>query len=233
MGSISMNIHEMISDLRKQRELRMAAGWIGVGRRYTLVMSRFLATFFVLSGIAMSASYEVRPDQDTHVSLSVEKTGLMRGRKHLFVFEKYGGTLRFDPQQPDGAAIQLTIDSRSAICRDEWVSQKDLQKIQATALEDMLAVNRYPSMTFTSSSIKALGGNRFEAHGTLTIRDIAKPVIVTAQLNAADPARLRVSGAAIIRLTDYKLKPPSAVLGAIGTKDEMTLNFTISASRID
>jgi hypothetical protein len=45
-----------------------------------------------------------------------------------------------------------------------------------------------------------------------------------------DP-QLRLTGSAKIRLTDYKLKPPSAILGAIGTKDEMTLNFTISAAK--
>ena len=36
-------------------------------------------------------------------------------------------------------------------------------------------------------------------------------------------------GAATVRLTDYQLKPPSALLGAIGTKNEMTVSFTLKA----
>lgn len=196
-------------------------------------MRRLLVTLFVLSEVCFAASYEVRPAADTSFALTVEKTGLMRGKKHLFLFEKYEGTLQFDSQRPTEAKIQLTIDSRSIICKDDWVSASDLKTIQKTALDDMLAASQYPSMMFSSGTIKALGGDRYEAQGILTIRDLPKTVAVTVQLNAANPALLRLTGSATIKLTDYKLKPPSAILGAIGTKDEMTLNFTISALRRD
>jgi polyisoprenoid-binding protein YceI len=187
------------------------------------------ALLFALT--AMGQSYEVRPTADSRFALTVEKTGLMRGKKHLFLFEKYQGALQFDAARPADAKIQLTIDSRSAICKDDWVSTKDLKKIQETALDDMLAVNRYPSLNFVSTSIKPLGGDKFEAQGTLTIRDVSKPVTIAVQLNATNPAQVRMDGSAKIKLTDYKLKPPSAILGAIGTKDEMTLNFSISATK--
>ena len=68
--------------------------------------------------------------------------------------------------------------------------------------------------------------------GALRLRDIPKPAIFTAHLNAANPAQLRLDGSANVRLTDYKLKPPSAILGAIGTKDEMTLNFVVTAVKL-
>lgn len=196
-------------------------------------MRRLLVMLLVSSWVCLAASYEVRPAADTSFALSVEKTGLMRGKKHLFLFEKYEGALQFDAQRPTESKIQLTIDSRSAICKDDWVSAKELLSIQQAALDDMLAASRYPSMTFTSETIKALGGDRYEAQGILTIRDLSKPVGVTVQLNAANPTLLRLIGSATIKLTDYKLKPPSAILGAIGTKDEMILNFTISASRVE
>jgi len=48
-------------------------------------------------------------------------------------------------------------------------------------------------------------------------------------LDAADPAKLRLRGNAKIHLKDYGLKPPSALLGAIGTKEEMSLTFEIMA----
>ena len=50
------------------------------------------------------------------------------------------------------------------------------------------------------------------------------------QLDATDPAKLRLRGNAKIHLKDYGLKPPSALLGAIGTKEEMSLEFEVVAS---
>ena len=82
-------------------------------------------------------------------------------------------------------------------------------------------------MKFASSTSKALGGDHYEVQGVLTIRDIPKPVTLSVQMDTP----LRLTGSARIKLTDYKLKPPSAIFGAIGTKDEMTLNFAVSASK--
>jgi polyisoprenoid-binding protein YceI len=188
---------------------------------------RSLFTLLFAAGLALAETYDVRPTADSRLALTVEKTGLYRGKKHVFLFEKYEGRLQFDPQHPETSKIDLTIDSRSAVCKDDWVSAGDLKKIMETTFDDMLAVKKYPSMTFSSSTIRPLGGDNYEASGTLTIRDLAKPVTVMVHL---DP-QLRLTGSAKIRLTDYKLKPPSAILGAIGTKDEMTLNFTISAAK--
>jgi polyisoprenoid-binding protein YceI len=185
--------------------------------------------FLAVSGVLAAQSYTVRPADGTRFALTVEKTGLMRGKKHLFLFERYQGALTFDPRKPEESQIQLTIDSRSAAAKDDWVSAKDLLKIQEAALEDMLAVRQFPNMTFVSGPIKPAGPGRYEAQGMLTIRNMPMPVTVRVQLDARDPAVLRLLGTAKIHLRDYGLKPPSALLGAIGTKEEMSLEFEIVA----
>jgi hypothetical protein len=65
--------------------------------------------------------------------------------------------------------------------------------------------------------------------GTLSLRGIAKPNVITV-VPAADGSP-RFEGSAIVRLTDYGLKPPSAALGAIGTKNEMMFTFVLVGSR--
>jgi polyisoprenoid-binding protein YceI len=186
-----------------------------------------LLIFLLTAGAAFGESYQVHPTADSRLALTVEKTGLYHGKKHLFLFEKYQGTLQYDPQHPEASKIELIIDSRSVVCKDDWVSSKDLKSIMETTFDDMLAVKKYPSMKFDSTSIKLLGVDRYEAQGLLTIRDIAKPVAIQVEMGP----QLRLTGSAKIKLSDYKLKPPSAILGAIGTKDEMTLNFAISAAK--
>ena len=193
-------------------------------------MKRTILTFLAASSLAMAAAYEVQPAPGTKIELRVDKTGLYRGKTHVFLFEDYHGTLHFDPQKPEESRIELTIDSRSAVCTDDWVSANDVKKIMETTFNDMLAVKRFPAITFTSGAIKPSGANQFEAQGTLTIRAMPKPVTVTVYLDAASPTAVRLRGSAKIHLKDYGLKPPSALLGAIGTKEEMSLTFEIIAS---
>lgn len=188
---------------------------------------------FALAGLAQAESYTVRPTPNASFALTVEKTGLYRGKHHLFLFEKYQGSLEFDAARPTASTLQFVIESTSVVCKDDWVSSGDLKKVMQTTLEDMLAAKRYPNMTFSSAAVRDLGAGKFEVQGLLTIRDIPKPAVVTVQLDAANPALLKLTGSAIIKLTDYQLKPPSAILGAIGTKNEMTLNFSISANKVN
>jgi len=121
--------------------------------------------------------------------LTVETTDLYHGKKHLFLFENYRGTLVFNARKPEESKIELTIDSRSAVCKDDWVSSGDLRKIMETTFEDMLAVKQFPTMTFVSGSVRPIGGNQFEAQGNLTIRNTPKPVTVNVQLDGIDPSK--------------------------------------------
>jgi polyisoprenoid-binding protein YceI len=196
-------------------------------------MRTLILALAIVLPAAAAEPYEIHAASSGRLALTVEKTGLYRGEKHFFLFEKYDGRLLFDPQKPEASQVQLTIDSRSLICKDDWVSAGDLKKVQQTALDDMLAVKQYPMMTFASTSIKPLGGDRYDAQGTLTIRGLPKPILMTVQLNAADPKALRIDGSATIKLSDYNLKPPSALLGAIGTKNEMALAFSVIATKTD
>ena len=193
-------------------------------------MRRAFLGLLATASIGAAATYEVAPAPNAFLKLKVEKTSLYSGKSHIFVFENYRGTLTFNPQKPEESRIELTIDSKSAVCKDTWVSAGDLKKIMETTFDDMLAVKQFPTMTFTSAAIKAVGANQFEAQGTLTIRNKPKLITVNVQLDATDPAKLRLRGSAKIHLKDYGLKPPSALLGAIGTKEEMSLEFEVAGS---
>jgi hypothetical protein len=48
-------------------------------------------------------------------------------------------------------------------------------------------------------------------------------VVVNVQVGPGDV----LSGSAIVKLSDYRLRPPWAALGAIGTKDEMRVEFKL------
>ena len=186
---------------------------------------RILLMLSLLPGWVVAAeqrNLRVAPAPGTHFTLQVEKTGLMSGKKHVFEFERYRGVLLLDQARPENSSIQLEIEARSAVLKDDWVSAKDAKKIVEAAQMDMMDSAKYPLLKFVSTAIAAQGSGAYEVRGDLTIRNVTKPVVI--HLTEKDGA---CEGTATVKLTDFKLKPPSALLGAIGTKDEMTVSFLV------
>lgn len=180
---------------------------------------------------AGTPAYVIEPSPGDRFALEVEKTGLMSGKKHLFLFERYHGRLEYDAAAPERSSVELVLESASIVCKDTWVTPKELGKIQRAALEDMLAAERYRWITFSSTAVRQEHDGKFELVGNLTIRDRTVPAVVTVQRSGGEGGLLRFRGHAVVRLKDYGLKPPSALLGAIGTKNEMRVEFEVTARR--
>ena len=180
---------------------------------------------FAAAAQAESQRSEIRPAPSSKMELRVFKTGFMRGKLHLFSFPQYEGSLQYDPQKPEAAEINLTIAAPALELMDTWLSPKDMKSVRQYALKDMLAAERFPEITFAARGARAGENGAFEVRGTLTIRGVAKPVVV----KVTPQADSRFQGEARVRLTDYGLKPPSAALGTIGTKDEMEFTFVLEA----
>ena len=160
----------------------------------------------------------------------MKKTGLYRGKQHLFVFERYQGVLQYDERKPEASQIRIAIESASLVNHDTWVSAKDLRQIRDFALNDMLDAAHHRDITFVSNAIRAAGAGQFQVEGTLTIRGIGKPATVLVSLEPRTGGTLVFRGESPVRLSAYGLKPPSAAMGMIGTKDEMTFSFSLCAS---
>ncbi len=189
-------------------------------------------TTILLAAATLTAEtfpYRVEPSKDSRFALEVFKTGLMRGKKHLFEFERYQGRLDYDPQAPERSRVTLEIEAASAVLKDDWVSANDFKKIEKEAFEKMMAVDRYPRLTFISRIIRSKESGRYQVAGDLTIRETSKPVTLEVTLQPQSGGELLVEGQAIVKLKDYGLKPPSAALGLIGTQNEMTVTFTLRA----
>ena len=75
------------------------------------------------------------PAEGNVLELYVEKTGLLAGKKHRFVFDRFEGRL-------DESHLTMAVDAASIRCVDTWVSANDLKKIEKTARLEMLDVSR-------------------------------------------------------------------------------------------
>ncbi len=174
-------------------------------------------------------TYRIEPSADSQFALEVFKTGLMSGKKHLLIFERYQGRLEHNAANPEQSQIELTIESASLVVKDDWVNEKERGKISDEALNKQLVVKQYPAMKFRSNSIRASdAAGSYEVQGELTIRNQTRPVVVQVKMQE-DGGALRFEGEATVKMKDYGLKPPSAALGLIGTKNEMAVSFQLRA----
>jgi polyisoprenoid-binding protein YceI len=161
------------------------------------------------------------------VRLEVEKTGVLSGKKHDIRFDSAEGRVLYDAAMPERSSVELTVDAAKFTLLDAWVSDGDRKKIvEFTRGPEMLDVKKHAAIRFVSNSMTAAGAGRFKVNGQLTIRGVSQAVLATVDVKVSNGALL-VEGESRFKLTQFKLKPPAALLGAIGTKDEVVLRFTL------
>lgn len=184
----------------------------------------------VATALTLSAeSYPLQPSPGSNIHIYVFKSGLMNGKKHDFTFERFQGTLDFDPQKPTESKVSFTLDARSLKCLDDWSPAKgSLDKIATEATKNALQVDRYPEIRFVSDSVQQEGANTYLVSGQLTLRGVTKPATLRVS-NKPMGRVLLMDGKAKVKMTDFGIKPPSAALGAVGTKPEMEVVFFLKA----
>lgn len=185
----------------------------------------------ILFSLALTL-YPIAPAKDNQLTLTVGKTGLMAGKQHRFVFPEVRGQISFDNNSPEQSTVQVSVDANSLTVQDDWVKDKDRFKIREYALgNEMLDVARYPTITFQSQKVERGADGHYRVSGQLTITGKTQPATIDAVVHEVE-GRLTVDGSAMLRLSEYQLKRPTAALGSVGTKDEMTLTIhLVSATR--
>lgn len=135
-----------------------------------------IAVFFIgifAAGSAFAATYKVDPDHST-VSFKI---------RHLFsnvqgTFNKFEGTIDYEPGKPDGWKTGGTIDVASI---NTNVEQRDKHLRSA----DFFDAAKYPAITFKSGAVKEATAASLPAgqagakiEGVLTMHGVEKPVVL-------------------------------------------------------
>jgi polyisoprenoid-binding protein YceI len=171
----------------------------------------------ILSALAHAQSFEFQPSPGDRFELRVYKTGLLSGKQHVILFERFRGSA-------NETKAEFVVEANSLVVKDDWApASGKLDEIRAVALNEMLDAKNHPELRFVSTAVtKTEKGYRIP--GELTIRGKSKPV--TVEVERKDGGIFE--GRAQIKHSDYGLKRQSAALGAIGTKDEMDVIFRLT-----
>jgi polyisoprenoid-binding protein YceI len=84
-------------------------------------------------------------------------------------FKSFTGSIASKSSDFTGSDIQFSMDVNS-INTDNDMRDKHLKS------DDFFNAEKYPKMTFQSTSFRKISGNKYQLLGKLTIRDVTKPV---------------------------------------------------------
>lgn len=101
-------------------------------------------------------------------------------------FKRFSGRIVYDPTQVAAASAQLSVDTASFDLGDEEYNA-EVRK------PEWFDAKAHPAATFKSASIRALGTDRFEASGVLTLKGKSQNVKSTVTVKSEGALR-RYSG---------------------------------------
>ena len=134
-----------------------------------IILALALATAF--SGHAVEYT-QVQADKS-----AINFTYQQMGVKMDGTFKKFAAQLNFDPAKPGAAKAVFDVELASV---DAGSSEADQEVASKTWFNSKV----FPTARFVSSSVKALGGNKYEVAGQLSIKGKTQDVIVPATFTA-------------------------------------------------
>ncbi|MEX2233652.1 MAG: YceI family protein [Cyclobacteriaceae bacterium] len=88
-----------------------------------------------------------------------------------------------------------------------------------------------PSIIFTLTGQKTNEAkNILDASGTLTMAGVTKPIDLTLTYKVLPGGELQITGSKKLTMTDFKMEPPTAMMGTIKVGNEVVVNFEITLS---
>ena len=102
----------------------------------------------------------------TQVEFSAKHLGMMTVRGY---FDEVSTKADIDPEHPEAASVEASI-STASIRTNNGMRDNDLRS------SNFLEVEKYPVITFKSTSVEPAGTDRFTLTGDLTIKGNTRPV---------------------------------------------------------
>lgn len=149
-----------------------------------------------LAALVLASPARAQPEvvaQKSFIRFAVTQMGIaVEGR-----FRKFDAKVAFDPAKPESTRAEFTVDVASIeLGTDE--SETEVRR------KPWLDAAGFPQARFTASSVKALGPNRFEARGPLTLKGVTREIAAPFTVSEAEGLRT-VEGQFTLKRLQYKV----------------------------
>jgi polyisoprenoid-binding protein YceI len=136
-------------------------------------------------------------------------------------FKKFSSQLNFDPAKPTAAKASFDVELASV---DTGAAEGD----QEVAGKPWFNTKAFPTARFVSGSVKALGGNKYEVAGQLSIKGKTQDVVIPATFTAQGSSGV-FDGSFTIHRADFSIGEGAWAKFDIVAND-VQIKFRITAS---
>lgn len=127
-----------------------------------------ISVFLVALMISASVSAQKWSMDKAHSKMTFTVTHLLMSEVDG-VFKSFDANITSSKEDFSDAVFELTADLKQVTTNND-MRDGHLQK------EDMFSTEKFPTLSFKSTSIKSLGGKKYELKGNLTIKGVSKPI---------------------------------------------------------
>ncbi len=186
-------------------------------RRLVTVSSTVVALLVLVasSAPAQPVRYRIQPEASDVGFRATSRLMNAEGR-----FHRTAGEIMADPKDLSTATITLSIEAASI---DTGIALRDVH----LRSDDFLHVERFPSITFESVRVEAVG-RRVIVFGRLTLHGVTREVAVPVDVDITNIA-LVASGEFVLRRTDYGISYRSFV-NPVGNEVRVAFTFRARAA---
>lgn len=182
------------------------------------ILNLVALVWMLLPVTMMAQSYEVK-------SHSIIVAGTSNLHDWTANAQKVNGNIKLQVNNGKIAALQgveLRVDAKSL--------KGSKGSIMDSKIEDALNAKKNPYITFKSTSgtiTEKAGSYKVLANGVLTIAGVSQNVTVEAIGKILPNGDIEFTGTKKLKMTDYKVDPPTAMLGTLTTGDDINLTFKV------
>jgi polyisoprenoid-binding protein YceI len=179
----------------------------------------------------MTSRYRLDPAR-SQFTVQAFATGLLSflGHSPTFAVRDFSGMVEFIDGVIGGMRLDITVKASSLELMDK-VGPADRREIEERMRRDVLETSSYPEIKLLAAvqSVENLasGGYRLRVDGSLALHGQNRPAQMNLELKIFSDG-IRLSGSFPLRLSDYHIKPVTALAGAIKLQDEVKLAFDVA-----
>jgi polyisoprenoid-binding protein YceI len=108
-------------------------------------------------------------------------------------------------------------------------SLKSGKRLMDNKTHEALKANKFPEIKFTLNGTEAikLSGEQATVGGLLTIAGKTREVQMTVDMDMKNEQTIGVSGQVPVKMSDFGIDPPTAMMGTIKTGNDVTVKFDL------
>ena len=178
----------------------------------------------------MAARYTLDPAQSRFSAQAFAKGFLSAlGHDPTFAVREFSGSVQINGNEAKDVVVDLTARADGLDLVDQ-VKPADRAEIMERMRRDVLESSSFPDVRFQSRAVSggtvAPGRYQVRIDGVLTLHGVSRPHRVDGEFRVFVDGVLLI-GETTLSMSDYRIKPVSALGGAIKLKDELKLAFEI------